>query len=109
MSFVSSARAASAHALLALAIAGCASLAATHAPKAALSAMESAAVDSARRDERQKLMQEYWYEHAVASSDPEDRAGAGGTPPLLYPAGNYGGLNFASRQAPDPSLSEPVR
>jgi hypothetical protein len=93
---------------LAFCLAGCTSSTAPNpSPKSAES--ESAAVESARRDERQKLLQEYWYEHAIAAGDPDDRPGASALPQLLYPAGNYGGLNFAPRQAPDSSLAEPLR
>jgi hypothetical protein len=63
--------------------------------------------EAARREERLKVMQEYW----------DDRTGAGpGAAPareagalLEYPAGVYAGINFAPRLAPDPSLAEPSR
>lgn len=67
------------------------------------------AVEAARRDERQKIMQEYWYDHTAAAADPGESAGSEGPPVLVYPAGNYDGINFALRQAHDPSLAEPIR
>jgi hypothetical protein len=109
MTIVRLSRTAWARPLLALAYSGCSSPTAPPTSKTALAVAEGAAVAAARRDERQKLMQEYWYEHAVATGDPEDRVGRTGLQPLLYPAGNYSGLNFATRQAADSSLAEPVR
>ena len=94
--------------ILALGLAGCASSTAAD-PSRKGAATESAAIESARREERQKILQAYWYEHAVAAGDPDDRPGLNAPLPLLYPAGNYGGLNFAPRQAPDASLAEPLR
>ena len=66
------------------------------------------AIEQARRDERQRIMQEYWQEHTTAP----ERGPTGGfepQPPLPYPGGLYGGIRFAPRQAPDPSLGEPER
>ena len=94
--------------LLPLLLAGCASPALPLPPSAASALPEDPAAAAARRDERQKIMQEYWFEHTVAA-EAGDRVGAAGPPPLLYPAGNYGGINFAPRQAAEPGLAEPVR
>jgi hypothetical protein len=99
--------------LLAACLAGCAS------PTAPLESGASStphsnpaveqAIEAARRDERQKIMQEYWYDHTAAAGDSGESAGPEGPPVLLYPAGNYDGINFALRQAHDPSLAEPIR
>ena len=66
------------------------------------------ALEQARRDERQRIMQQYWYEHAV-EGPPAPSVGLDAGPVLAYPAGTYGGLLFAPRQALDPSLAEPNR
>lgn len=65
--------------------------------------------EQVRREERLKIMQDYWYDQTLA-------ANAGGGPgqispePLLrYPAGYYEGVRFAPRLAPGPSLTEPTR
>jgi hypothetical protein len=66
------------------------------------------AAEAARRDERQKIMNQYWAEETESG----EGAAAGGSaagPPLHYPAGTYDGINFAARIAPDPSLAEPLR
>ena len=89
-------------ALAAMLAGGCAST--TSQPAAA----DADAVEQARRDERQRIMQQYWYEQTVAAPRPES-AGPEAGPVLAYPAGTYGGLRFAPRQAPDPSLAEPNR
>lgn len=89
-------------ALVALA-AGCAHSAAPAPP----SALDEAAAEQARREERLKIMQEYWQEHAAAAGEKDP--GAADTPPLEYPAGTYSGINFGPRVAPDPSLAEPIR
>jgi hypothetical protein len=66
------------------------------------------AADQARRDERIKIMQQYWYDATEAL-----RADAGPAPNperlLDYPAGSYSGINFGARRAVDPSLAEPLR
>lgn len=74
----------------------------------AVPASDPEAVEQARRDERQRIMQQYWYEHTVATPRAES-TGPEARPELTYPAGIYGGLRFAPRQAPDPSLGEPKR
>jgi hypothetical protein len=66
------------------------------------------AAEAARRDERQKIMRQYWYEQTEAlQADAPPGTGAG--LPLHYPAGAYDGINFGARTAPDSSLGEPVR
>ena len=65
-------------------------------------------VEQARRDERQKIMQEYWYEHTGAAQHPQAVEPDAG-PSLNYPAGTYGGVRFGPRQAADASLAEPRR
>jgi len=67
-----------------------------------------AAAEAARRDERQKIMNQYWAEQTEALADPGPAGPAAG-PPLHYPAGTYDGINFAARSAPDSSLGEPAR
>lgn len=94
--------------LLPLLLADCASPTKPVPPAAAPPVPEDPVAAAARKDERQKIMQEYWYEHTVAAEAGE-RAGPAGPPPLLYPAGSYGGINFAPRQTAEPSLAEPVR
>lgn len=73
----------------------------------AASASDQEAAEQARRDERQKIMQQYWQEHAANPRD--SGAGPESQAALPYPAGTYGGLRFAPRQAADPFLSEPPR
>jgi len=68
----------------------------------------SAGVEAIRREERLKVMQEYWLEH-TAAAEPGRSVVPTAAPPLLYPAGNYGGVNFAAREAADSSLAEPIR
>jgi len=83
-------------------LAGCAG---PRPPEPGSSAAELAA-DRARREERLKLMQEYWQDAAGGREAP-----APARPPLLlhYPAGTYDGVAFGPRVASDPSLAEPVR
>jgi hypothetical protein len=89
--------------LLALLAAGCASPAAP-VPRNA----EALAADRARRDERQKIMQEYWQGETGQRRDAGPTRSA--APRLLhYPAGTYDGVAFAPRLAADPSLAEPAR
>jgi len=66
------------------------------------------AAEAARRDERRKIMQEYWYEH-TAMADAGERTVPAPAPLLSYPAGFYQGINFGPREAPDPALAEPIR
>jgi hypothetical protein len=82
---------------------GCASPTVPGSPSAA-----AQAVEQARREERLKIMQQYWYDQTAA---PLPDAGAGAEAPRLldYPAGSYGGLAFGPRRAADPSLGEPDR
>ena len=87
--------------LLALAGAGCASHA-TDAPAPA------EAIEQARREERQKVLQQYWQDRTASLSGPPP-VSPGSSPDLSYPAGIYGGLRFAPRQARDASLAEPAR
>jgi hypothetical protein len=64
-------------------------------------------VDRARREERLKILQQYWYDRTLSAG-----ADGGVTRPqalLEYPAGTYSGINFGPRVAADPSLAEPVR
>ena len=68
----------------------------------------AAAVEAARREERQKIMRQYWYEQTEALPG-DARAGAAPGLPLHYPAGEYGGVNFGARTAADSSLAEPER
>jgi hypothetical protein len=65
------------------------------------------AVEQARREERIKIMQEYWRDRTL-SARPEP-GGAPAAAPLEYPAGTYSGINFGPRLAADPSLAEPDR
>lgn len=71
------------------------------------SAVQDAA-EAARRDERQKIMNQYWAEQTESMERPT-AVGATDGPPLHYPGGNYDGINFAARIAADPSLGEPAR
>lgn len=92
-------------ALACSALSGCAT---ASAPGPAPTA-EQAAAEQARRDERQKIMQEYWREQTemAGAEAPSLRP----LPPTLlgYPAGVYDGLAFGPRNAADPSLAEPPR
>ena len=66
------------------------------------------AIEQARREERQKVLQQYWADRTGSLPGPPAVSRAS-WPDLLYPAGQYGGLWFAPRQAQDPSLAEPPR
>jgi hypothetical protein len=68
----------------------------------------SEAVEQARRQERLKIMQDYWREQTL-SARRETSGQAGNAPLLEYPAGTYSGLLFAPRLAADPTLTEPIR
>ena len=64
--------------------------------------------EQARREERLKIMQDYWYDQTL--SPKREAVGVVAHAPLLnYPAGIYGGIRFAPRQAADSSLAEPAR
>ena len=66
------------------------------------------AAEAARREERLKIMQDYWYDKTLSAQ--ADEAGGNHPPQVLqYPAGTYSGIRFAPRVAADPSLSEPAR
>jgi hypothetical protein len=82
---------------------GCASPTVPGSPSAAAQAAEQA-----RREERLKIMQQYWYEQTAGpgpETGPEPAAGR----LLDYPAGTYGGIAFGPRRAADPLLTEPDR
>ncbi len=64
--------------------------------------------EQARREERLKIMQDYWFDQTL-SAKAELGALAAHAPLLNYPAGTYDGIRFAPRQAPDASLAEPAR
>ncbi len=68
----------------------------------------AAAVEAARREERQKIMRQYWYEQTEAMPG-GGRPDPAASVPLHYPAGEYGGVNFGARTAADSSLAEPDR
>jgi hypothetical protein len=70
------------------------------------SAAPAAAVEQARREERVKIMNEYWFEHTLA---PGAETTPGSAPLLSYPPGLYSGIRYGARTAPDPSLREPAR
>jgi hypothetical protein len=92
-----------------LLLASCASPAEPVRPIGTATVAENSAIEAARRDERQKIMQEYWNEHTVVAADLDGHGGTSGLPPLFYPAGSYRGVNFAPRQAADSYLTEPAR
>jgi hypothetical protein len=69
----------------------------------------TSAAEQARREERLKLMQQFWRESTGAVSDPSRLVVPGPVPPLSYPAGRYGGLIFSPRVAAGPGLIEPPR
>jgi hypothetical protein len=77
------------------------------APGPALASGQEAA-EEARREERLKVMQEYWQDR-TGTANGEPLQGRDGVPLLEYPAGIYGGINFGPRLAADPSLAEPNR
>jgi hypothetical protein len=89
--------------MAALAAGGCASPTVPGSPSVAAQAAEQA-----RREERLKIMQQYWYEQTAAPG-PETGAAPAAGRLLDYPAGTYGGLTFGPRRAADPSLAEPDR
>jgi len=66
------------------------------------------AAEAARREERLKILQDYWYDQTLSAE-----AGRATSPQndelLQYPAGIYSGIRFAPRLASDPLLSEPLR
>ena len=66
------------------------------------------AIEQARRQERLKIMQDYWRDQTL-SAQRETSGGLSHAPLLEYPAGTYSGLIFASRLAADPALIEPDR
>jgi hypothetical protein len=86
---------------LALGAAGCAS-------RATDPSTQAEAVEQARREERQKVLQQYWSDRTSDLPGPPPVSSAT-WPDLSYPAGEYGGLWFGPRQAQDPSLGEPIR
>ncbi|HVW22056.1 MAG TPA: hypothetical protein VHC86_12650 [Opitutaceae bacterium] len=90
-------------ALLAAAVLGGCAAPAPPAPGASAADL---AADRARREERLKLMQEYWQEATAGRAPPSPAPAA---PLLRYPAGTYDGVAFGPRLAPDPSLGEPAR
>ena len=64
--------------------------------------------EQARREERLKIMQDYWFDQTLsAKSEPSALVAHG--PLLNYSAGTYGDIRFTPRQAADPSLAEPAR
>ena len=69
---------------------------------------ESEAIEQARREERQKVLQQYWLDRTASLSQPPSISPFS-SPLLSYPAGVYGGLRFAARQAQDPSIADPAR
>lgn len=64
--------------------------------------------EQARREERLKIMQDYWYDQTL-SPKRESTSIVAATPLLNYPAGTYDGIRYAPRQAADASLAEPAR
>jgi hypothetical protein len=67
---------------------------------------DAASAESARREERQKIMREYWYDHTLAPGRETEPAPP---PRIAYPAGAYSGVNYGPRLASDPAMAEPVR
>ena len=67
------------------------------------------AVEQARREERLRIMREYWRDRTETEKPAARRAAFPPTPLLPYPAGIYDGINFAPRLATDATLSEPIR
>jgi hypothetical protein len=82
-------------------VAGCAS-------RAGDPSSQAEAVEQARREERQKVLQQYWRERTSDLPGPPPIS-RGAWPDLSYPTGEYNGLWFGPRQAQDPSLAEPSR
>jgi hypothetical protein len=68
---------------------------------------QAEAAEQARREERLRILQEYWYDHTLSPGG--DAAPAPGAPLLEYPAGVYSGIRYVARLAADPSLAEPDR
>lgn len=66
------------------------------------------AVEQARREERLKILQDYWTDKTL-SAQADAATGAQAPELLAYPAGIYSGIRFAPRMAANPSLSEPTR
>jgi len=67
---------------------------------------DPAAIEQARRDERERIMRDTWAERTLA---PDPTPAGRGPPRIAYPAGTYSGIRFGPRSAPDPSLADPVR
>lgn len=66
-------------------------------------------IEQARREERLRIMQEYWRDRTKADKSPKTGPSLRAPAPLHYPAGTYSGVNFAPRVAADAALSEPIR
>ena len=71
------------------------------------SAPQAEAVERARREERLRILQAYWYDHTLSPSVDGEPAHAAA--PLEYPPGTYDGIRFGPRAAPDAALAEPDR
>lgn len=69
----------------------------------------SEAVEQARREERLRIMREYWRDRTETEKPTARRAAFPPAPLLAYPAGVYDGINFAPRLATDATLNEPIR
>jgi hypothetical protein len=69
---------------------------------------QAEAIEQARREERQKVLQQYWRDRTSDLPGPPPASRAA-WPDLSYPSGEYYGLRFGPRQAQDPSLAEPSR
>ena len=66
------------------------------------------AAEAARREERRKIMRQYWYEQTEAGTGGAGSGAEAGLP-LHYPAGAYAGMNFAARDTAEAPLAEPER
>jgi hypothetical protein len=87
----------------ALAVSGC-----VHSGSGPAQPPDPRALEQARREERQKIMMEYWRDQTAASAG--SPAAIPQTPQVLdYPAGVYDGIRFGPRQAAEPGLFEPER
>jgi hypothetical protein len=87
----------------ALAASGCA-----HSGSAVPQPPDLQALEQARREERQKIMMDYWRDQTAASAGGQTALPR--TPQVLdYPAGLYDGIRFGPRQATQPGLCEPER